>query len=67
MTAMKRVIHTIPVHHGMSIEQCWERIKREDWLPNVQPMGWANIETIDGKFVRVLPVDAQDESQGSGQ
>jgi hypothetical protein len=51
---VKRV-HTIPVPVGWSPEQAWESICRGDLLehPEGEP-SWANIETLDGRFVRLL-------------
>lgn len=46
-------IHTIPVPHGMSVEQAWESIVRGDKLTNPHPW-WANVEVVDGQFRRVL-------------
>ncbi len=54
------VIHTIPVPRGWSVEQSWEAICRGDLLTDPEPQGWANIETRNGNFVRVIPVESHD-------
>lgn len=51
-----RIIHTIPVPLGWSIEQSWEAIRRGDLLthPRGEPT-WANVETdADDHFIGVL-------------
>lgn len=57
--ADSRVIHTIPVPRGWSVEQAWEAISRDDCLSDPYP-SWANVETRDGKFLRVLPIEGED-------
>ena len=56
-----REIHTIPVPHGWSVEQAWEAISRGDLLTDPDPQGWANIEVCDGRMVRVLPMEDDDD------
>lgn len=56
-----KTFHTIPVPRGWSVEQAWEAISREVELTDPCPR-WANIETEDGRFVRVLPLE-DDESE----
>lgn len=51
-----RVLRTIPVPAGWSIEQAWEAIRRGDLLTDPEPM-WANIETDGDRLIRVLPMD----------
>lgn len=51
------IVHTIPVPHGMSVEQAWEMIRRGDKLKDPNPR-WANIETSDdGRFVHLIKVE----------
>jgi len=50
-------VHTIPVPHGMSVEQAWEMIKRGDKLLDSDPR-WANIETDEeGRFLRLIKIE----------
>lgn len=48
-------IHTIPVPHGMSVEQAWENISRNVALIDPNP-DWVNVEVKDSRFVRIVPL-----------
>ena len=56
-------IHTIPVPRGWSVEQAWEAISRGDLLTDPEPQGWANVEVVDGRMVRVLSAGSDGEDR----
>lgn len=63
-TAQPDGVHTIPVPHGWTPEQAWEAIRRGETVADLQAedeVGWANVLVEGGRFVELLPIEADED------
>jgi hypothetical protein len=56
-------IHAVAVPEGWTVEQAWEAVARGEGVPGEGPVRWANVEVKDGKFVRALIPEPEEEDE----